>query len=84
MRTTAVISFQRIKDFSDTIEDMHLIENLRATVKKNKALYSEETELNGKFRTFMQNCSLVYGGKNTVGKQLGIKKNKVKDKGKKQ
>jgi inositol 1,4,5-triphosphate receptor type 1 len=32
--------------------------------------YTAELELNARFRTFAVNCSLLYGGHNTVGAQL--------------
>ena len=41
----------------------------------NIEYYSDEVEINAKFRTFTKSCSLVFSGHNTVTAQL---KNKSK------
>ena len=44
-------------------------------IQSHEKYYATELELNAKFRTFAVNCSLLYGGHNTVAAQLkyGIK-----------
>ena len=39
----------------------------------HKEYYAAELELNAKLRTFAVNCSLLYGGHNTVQAQLKAK-----------
>ena len=38
----------------------------------NIEYYSDEVEINAKFRTFTKNCSLVFAGHNTVSVQLRV------------
>ena len=43
--------------------------------------YADELELNGQFRQFIVNASLLYGGHNTVAAQLQIRKRWASKKG---
>ena len=40
--------------------------------KGNIEYYSDEVEINAKFRTFTKNCSFVFAGHNTVSAQLKV------------
>ncbi|KAL4233979.1 hypothetical protein ACF0H5_005634 [Mactra antiquata] len=44
--------------------------------KGNIEYYSDEVEINSKFRIFTKNCSIVFAGHNTVTAQLGIRSNR--------
>ena len=48
-------------------------ESRQQITKGHKEYYQGELELNGKLRTFAVNCSLLYGGHNTVQAQLKMK-----------
>jgi hypothetical protein len=50
-----------------------LRESRSGVTKGHKEYYQAELELNSKLRTFAVNCSLLYGGHNTVQAQLKVK-----------
>ena len=64
------------------IEQLRNANKLRETrhqiTKGHKEYYMAELELNTKLRTFAVNCSLLYGGHNTVQAQLKVKSKRSK------
>ena len=57
-----------------------LRESRHQVTKGHKEYYQGELELNAKLRTFAVNCSLLYGGHNTVQAQLKTKSKRSRQK----
>ena len=51
------------------------------SLQSHEVYYSEELDLNTKFRMFAVNCSLIFGGHNTVSAQLRLTNKQLLNKG---
>ena len=67
--------------FLDKVAVRDYERDLKANEERKRNLFKEEIQLNAKFHTFIVNCSLLYGGQNTVGAQLGVGGRKSRKRG---